>query len=68
MNNTTKDMENNQVEGNYIGLGIALGLCVGSVAMVILAMFGQILWGGAVIGACFMVGMITGMNVKKRRK
>ena len=42
-------------------------MLAGSVAMSILAMFGQIAWGGVTVGIGLMIGMIVGLIISKMK-
>ena len=45
--------------------GMCFGVMAGSVVMSILAMFGQIAWGGLAVGIGLMIGMIVGLILSK---
>lgn len=62
-----EENENGQKQENYMVLGMSFGVIVGSVAMAILAMFGQIAWGGMCIGIGSLLGMLIGMVIPKKK-
>lgn len=61
-----EENESGQRQDNYMALGMWFGVMAGSVAMAILAMFGQIVWGGMCIGLGLLLGMLIGMAIPKR--
>lgn len=52
---------------NYMGLGMCLGALSGSAVMVVMAMFGQTVWGGTAVGIGLILGMVIGMSIKRKR-
>lgn len=60
------EKEDKKAEDNYMSLGISFGLLVGAMVMTPLSIFGQSIWGGAAIGGCMMMGMLIGMQIKKK--
>ena len=53
--------ENGQKQENYMTLGMCFGV------MAILAMFGQIAWGGMCTGLGLILGMLIGMAIPKKK-
>ena len=62
-----EENEHGQKQENYMALGMCFGVMAGSVAMAILAMFGQIAWGGMCIGLGLILGMLIGMAIPKKK-
>ena len=48
-------------------LGMCFGVMAGSAGMAILAMFGQIAWGGMCTGLGLILGMLIGMAIPKKK-
>ena len=63
-----EENEHGQKQENYMALGMCFGVMAGSVAMAILAMFGQIAWGGMCIGLGLILGMLIGMAIPKKKQ
>ena len=59
--------ENGQKQENYMTLGMCFGVMAGSAGMAILAMFGQIAWGGMCTGLGLILGMLIGMAIPKNK-
>lgn len=45
--------------------GMCFGMIAGSLVMSILAMFGQIVWGGLAVGVGLLIGMIVELILSK---
>jgi hypothetical protein len=61
-----KNAEKDKKQENYMALGMAFGIVAGAAAMVVLATFGQIVWGGACISIGMILGMVIGMSIPKK--
>lgn len=66
-NEQKQENENEQKQQNHIALGMCFGVAAGSIAMAILAMFGQIAWGGMCIGLGVILGMLIGVAIPKKK-
>ena len=64
----TEENENEKGPENHTVLGMCFGMVAGSVAMSILAMFGQILWGGMCIAAGLFLGALIGAAIPKKKQ
>lgn len=58
--------ENEDMEENYVVLGMCFGTCAGSVVMSLLMAFGHTTWSSLAIGVGSSLGMIIGMMIKKK--
>lgn len=57
--------KNDNKQSKYMVYGMCFGVMAGSVVLSILAMFGQIAWGGLAVGISLMIGMIVGLILSK---
>ena len=61
------EKKNDDEQSNYMVLGMCFGMLAGSVAMSILAAFGQIAWGGLAVGIGLIAGMVIGLLIPKKK-
>ena len=65
-NRSKQEEPEQEKQSNCTALGMCFGLLVGSVGMGVLALFGQIVWGGLVIGIGLLAGMLIGTVMSRK--
>lgn len=65
-NNEDKRKNGDEKKTNNMALGMCFGAMVGSIGMLVLAMFGQLVWGSCVLSLGIVVGMLIGMQLPKK--
>lgn len=65
-NNEDKGKNGDEKKTNNMALGMCLGAMAGSIGMLVLAMFGQLVWGSCVLSLGIVVGMLIGMQLPKK--
>ncbi len=59
--------ELNSKNDTYMDLGLSIGLMVGTLIMLISSLFGHIEYGGISVPLCFLIGMVIGLSIKKKK-
>jgi len=58
--------KNKDKEKNYMLMGMCFGLLAGAAGMVLCSAFGLVEFGGYCVGIGLCIGMVIGMNIKKK--